>query len=71
MKMEVVRSSETFPGLPFSDDRLSLFIVTAQRTPNPKKVHRFKSSVVCRPSIQGVPGGKVNILRGHSIGHSN
>jgi hypothetical protein len=26
--------------------------------------------VLCYTSIQGVPGGKVNILGGHSIGHS-
>jgi hypothetical protein len=28
-------------------------------------------SIILHRAIQGVPGGKVNILGGHSIGHSN
>jgi hypothetical protein len=34
-------------------------------------LHRRKYRAIYAPAyIQGVPGGKVNILGGHSIGHS-
>jgi hypothetical protein len=30
----------------------------------------FEQQVLCLTNIQGVPGGKVNNLGGHSVGHS-
>jgi hypothetical protein len=49
--------------------KLGLFLRTSVETINSNFLGTVKWPEFCGKHIQGVPGGKVNILGGHSIGH--